>query len=88
MTTEQAAALEKKEMREQNAPKEPNGVPLDDVALQQKGDSQAAEAPGNTANYGMVESEDDVPMPKNVPLDDVALKEHGDVKAAMAPGDN
>lgn len=88
MTTDQAIALEKKEMRDEQPPKESN-VPLDDVALQQKGDPQAAEAPGNMANYGMVESEEeDVPMPKNVPLDDVALKEHGDVKAAMAPGDN
>ncbi|AOW01887.1 YALI0B18392p [Yarrowia lipolytica CLIB122] len=88
MTTEQAAALEKKEIREDKTPKERNGVPLDDVALQQEGKPQAAEAPGNLANYDMVEPEEDVPMPKNVPLDDVALKEHGDVKAAMAPGDD
>ncbi|KAG5368033.1 hypothetical protein CJU90_0219 [Yarrowia sp. C11] len=88
MTTEQAAALEKKEIRENATPNVPGGVPLDDVALAQEGNIQAAEAPGNLADYDKVEPEEDVPMPKNVPLDDVALKEHGDVKAAMAPGDN
>ncbi|KAG5360512.1 hypothetical protein CJU89_3585 [Yarrowia sp. B02] len=88
MTTDQAIALEKKEIKEDKQPQEPNGVPLDDVALQQEGDGKDALAPGNLAQYDMVEPEEDVPMPKNVPLDDVALKEHGDVKAAMAPGDN
>lgn len=88
LSTDQAIALEKKEIQQDQGSNQAKPAPLDDIALQQEGDPQAALAPGNLADYDNDEPEEDVPMPKNVPLDDIALKEHGDVKAAMAPGDD
>lgn len=93
MTTSEAAKLEKQEIASGKPSKdvsEPNGVPLDDAALQNEGKSGEALAPGTLADYDNDDDdeEEDVPMPTNVPLDDVALKEAGDVEAAMAPGDD